>query len=89
MRVINKSTGACYACLLWNGKNTIEIQQFGVTGTKDGRQTKINCQKKAFVKVNRIFIPIPPGTYIVIEDGVNYVPYTEDQFNNKYKEVNE
>lgn len=86
MKLINKATGEQHYCIYWNGKNKVEYRQFGVTGTKEGKQTKINCRGEAFVKRAKVFVPILPCTYVVIEEGTNYVPYTAEELYKKYRE---
>lgn len=81
----NITGGDCNA-VKWTGKNKIELQQFGVTGTAAGRQTKIDCTGKLFVKRGKTFVPVPVGDYVV-QHGTVYTHETEQDIEAYYTKV--
>lgn len=82
--VVNVLTGEKGKAIKWDGKNLIQVQQFGVTGTANGKATKLNCARELFVKENSTFHQCYIGEWIV-QHGTVYKIHSEDSFLSNYK----
>lgn len=84
----HRQTGNVYKALQWTGHNKFELQQFGITGTSQGRMTKLNCRGEAFVKAGMFFKPITIGSYVMVDytdsHNIVYVVLDEETINRYY-----
>lgn len=89
IEVIEKQTGNIYKCLQWTGKNKLEFNQFGVTGTPQGRVTKTNCKGNGFIKNEKgVFAKIDHGDYIIIDYTCGKpmcTAYKENELNKQFR----
>lgn len=83
LKVYNKQNKKEYRAIQWTGNNTIEVQQFGFTGTKNGKQTKVDCQRNAYIKKGCVFERVPIGSFIIL-DGTTYFQVDEETINKDY-----
>lgn len=66
IKLYDKNTGEHIGnAIKYDGKNKVEFNMFGVTGTAEGRKTKVDCQGVPHVYTGKIFERVKPGYYVV------------------------
>lgn len=70
IKLYDKHTGEHIGnAIKYDGKNKVEFNMFGVTGTTEGRKTKIDCQGVPHVHTGKIFERVK-NSYYVVQQGI-------------------
>lgn len=70
IKLYDKKTGEQVgAAIKYDRMRRIEYNMFGVTGTEDGRQTKVDCQGTPLVKNGNIYERVKAGNFVVQTNG--------------------